>query len=242
MRARVTRSILSACLCILLPAATSQALTLAAGAGYRRPVGELARRFQAETGVKVELVFGNMGQVMGQIKTGAPVDLLLGDQEFLKKAKLSFAAVASVGRGRLVLAFAKGVSLAAPTDLAKPAIKRLAMPDRAKAIYGKAGQEFLAASGLAQAVASKLLVVGTVPQVSTYLLSGEVDAGLVNLTDVLAIKERIGGYLLIDPKLYNPIRIVVGVLKTAPRAGQAQRFLAFLASPAARRIMEAHGL
>lgn len=242
MRARSWQAVLLACLLTLLAGGVAQALTIAAGAGYRRPVDELSRRFQADTGVKVDKVFGNMGQVTGQIKAGAPVDLMLGDQAFLEKSKLSTVSLTPVGRGRLVLAFAKGVSLASPQDLAQPHVKRLAMPDQAKAIYGKAGQEFLTRSGLAPAVKEKLLVVGTVPQVTTYLLSGEVDAGLLNLTDALAIKDRIGGYLEIDPKLYSPIRIVAGLLATAPQPDQARRFLEFLASPAALKIVAAHGL
>ena len=227
---------------VLLSVSAVQALTIAAGAGYRRSVNELAKSFRADTGIKVDLVYGNMGQVMGQIKTGAPVDLMIGDQHFLKKSKLSFVSLTPLGRGRLVLASAKGITLASPQDLAQPSIKRLAMPDCKKAIYGKAGQEFLERSGLAPKVRDKLLVVGTVPQVSTYLLSGEVDAGLLNLTDVIGIKGRIGGYLEIDPKLYDPIQIVAGLLTTAPQSGQAKRFLQFLATPQARKIVASHGL
>jgi molybdate transport system substrate-binding protein len=235
-------AILLACLLTLLAGGVAQALTIAAGAGYRRPVDELSRRFQADTGIKVDLVFGNMGQVTGQIRAGAPVDLVLGDQTFLKKFKSLYSAITTIGKGRLVLAYPRGMSLRSPRDLAQPRIKRLAMPDQAKAIYGKAGQEFLTRSGLAAAVRDKLLIVGTVPQVSAYLLSGEVDAGLLNLTDALAIKNRIGGYLEIAPQLYDPIKIVVGLLTKAPQAEQAQRFLQFLASPGARKILESHGL
>lgn len=230
------------CLLLLLCCGAAQALTIAAGAGYRRPVSELAQRFQAETGTQVDLVFGNMGQVMSQIKGGAPVDLMLGDRAFLQKSGLAVVSISELGQGRMVLAWAKGGRLESPQDLTQPAIKRLALPDPAKAIYGQAGRQFLERAGLSETVREKLLVVGAVPQVSTYLISGEVDAGLLNLTDVLGIKDKIGGYLLIDPGLYDPIQIVVGLLASAPQAEEGQRFLAFLASPEARRIVAAHGL
>ena len=235
---------LSALLCLLLFLAcgAAQALTIAAGAGYRRPVTELVQRFQSDTGMKVDLVFGNMGQVISQIQGGAPVDLMLGDRAFLKQSGLDIVSLSDLGQGRLVLAYAKGANLASPQDLARPGIRRLAIPDQAKAIYGKAGREFLERAGLAEAVRDKLLVVGAVPQVSTYLISGEVDAGLLNLTDVLGIQDKIGGYLVIDPRLYDPIQIVVGLLNRAPQADQARRFLEFMASPAARQIVAAHGL
>lgn len=242
MKSKLWPALLLAGVLTLLLAGAASALTIAAGAGYRRPVDELAQRFRAQTGIKVDLAYGNMGQVMGQIKAGAPVDLMLGDQGFLKKSRLAFAAITPLGRGRLVLAFPRGMSLASPQELTSPKVKRLAMPDRKKAIYGLAGQEFLERGGLLAKVQGKLLVVGTVPQVSAYLLSGEVDAGLLNLTDALAIQGRIGGFLEIDPKLYDPIRIVVGRLKTAPKPDEAKRFQEFLATPQARRIVAAHGL
>jgi molybdate transport system substrate-binding protein len=229
-------------LVLLLFAGTVQALTIAAGAGYRRPLGELAQRFQAETGIKVDLVFGNMGQVLGQIRGGAPVDLVLGDRAFLEPSGLALAAIHQLGQGRLVLAWPRGLRLASPQDLAQPRIKRLALPDPAKTIYGQAGWQFLARAGLSAAVRDKLLVVGAVPQVSTYLISGEVDAGLLNLTDVLGIQAQIGGHLMIDPGLYDPIQIMMGLLADAPQTAEARRFLAFLAGPQARRIVAAHGL
>lgn len=242
MKVKLTRAAVLALAIILLACGAAQALTIAAGAGYRRPVSELAGRFQAQTGVKVDLVFGNMGQIMGQIKAGAPIDLMLGDKAFLDQSGLPISALAELGQGRLVLARAKGVSLETPRDLLRPEIKRVAMPDQAKAVYGKAGQQFLERAGLLPAVQEKLLVVATVPQVSTYLVSGEVDAGLLNLTDVLGIQEQIGGYQLIEPRLYDPILIVAGLLREAPEAGQARRFLEFLAGPDARAIASAHGL
>ncbi len=242
MKAKLFALAAMSCLLLILTAGLAQALTVAAGAGYRRPVMELAERFQAETGIKADLVFGNMGQVMSQIKAGAPVDLILGDEAFLDGSGLAIAAKAELGLGRLVLAWAKGVRLQKPADLAEPHIRRVAIPDQAKAIYGKAGHEFLERAGLAQKVRDKLLVVGTVPQVSAYLVSGEVDAGLLNLTDALGIQDKIGGYALMDPQLYEPIHIVAGRLADAPQAEQARRFMAFAASPAARQIMAAHGL
>jgi molybdate transport system substrate-binding protein len=220
----------------------AQALTIAAGAGYRRPVNQLAGLFEKETGIKVERVYGNMGQVISQIKSGRVVDVFIGAQSFLKASGLKVDQTCEFGRGQLVLAYPKGSKVTSVQDLAKPEIKRVAVPDPKKAIYGRAGMQCVKNSGLLPALKDKLLVVGTVPQVSTYLVSGEVDAGFLNITDAQALGEKIGGLMKVDPKLYTPLVIMVARLTDAPKPDQAARFLEFVASPAGRKIAVAHGL
>ncbi|EKO40046.1 MAG: molybdenum ABC transporter, periplasmic molybdate-binding protein [Solidesulfovibrio magneticus str. Maddingley MBC34] len=238
-----------ACLCAVLAAmlclavsALAENLTLAAGAGYKKPVTALAKAFEAAGGVKTDLIFGNMGQIITQAKGSGAIDILVGEKNFLDKAGLVFSGSVPLGHGVLVVAWPKGKTLAAPGDVAKPEVKRLAMPDPAKAIYGKAAAEYLKKAGLEKAVADKLLVVGTVPQVTAYIQSGEVDAGFVNRTDVMDLGEAIGGYLEIDPALYAPIELAALPLADSKNAEAIKAFAAFLATPQAREILKKHGL
>ncbi|NMC48553.1 MAG: molybdate ABC transporter substrate-binding protein [Desulfovibrio sp.] len=217
-------------------------LLVAAGTGYKKLVDDVAKAYEAKTGSKVELLYGNMGQIMGQVKGGGGIDIILGDKTFLANSGVPFASYLEVGKGRLVVAYAKGVTLAAPTDVANPAIKKLAMPDPAKAIYGKAASEFLERTGLASKVADNLLVVGTVPQVTAYLVSGEIDAGFINLTDAMGVKDSIGGMLDVDQSLYSPILIVAGVLAEFKDKPEVSAFAAFLGSDEVRKLSAAHGL
>ncbi|QLA16201.1 molybdate ABC transporter substrate-binding protein [Desulfolutivibrio sulfoxidireducens] len=217
-------------------------LLVAAGAGYKKLVDDVAQAYEAKTGAKVELLYGNMGQIMGQVKAGGGIDVILGDKSFLASSGVPFDSFLEVGKGRLVVAYAKGVGLAAPTDIVKPEIKKLAMPDPAKAIYGKAASEFLDKSGLAAQVKEKLLVVGTVPQVTAYLVSGEVDAGFINVTDAMGVQDKIGGMLDVDQSLYSPILIVAGVLTESKGKPEVAAFAAFLASDEVRKLSAAHGL
>ena len=222
--------------------ASAESLTIASGAGYKKLVTALAKAFESQTGTKTELVFGNMGQVTTQAKTSGAVDVLVGEKGFLENKGLSFSSVSEIGRGILVVAWPKGKILAAPADVAKPEVTRLAMPDPQKAIYGKAASEYLERSGLAKAVAEKLLVVATVPQVTTYLLSGEVDAGFVNRTDVIDLGASIGGYLEVDQSLYAPISIVAEQVAGTKNAAAAKAFTAFIASDAAKAVAVKHGM
>lgn len=235
------------CLCCVLmlvlafPAAGS-ALTIASGAGYKKLVTGLAEAFEKESGLKPELVFGNMGQVTAQAKGSGVVDITIGEKGFLDKAGLDFSSFVEIGRGVLVVAWPKGKTLTSPLDVAKPEVKRLAMPDPVKAIYGRAGSQFLDHTGLASAVKDKLLVVATVPQVTTYVLSGEVDAGLTNRTDVMNLGDKIGGFMEVDQKDYAPIIIGAGVLQKAKNAEEAKKFATFLGSDAAKAVAKQHGM
>jgi len=221
--------------------AQAEPLTVASGAGYKKLVTELVAAYETKTGNKVELIFGNMGQVVTQAKTSGKVHLVIGERSFLDKAGLALASFTEVGRGVLVLAWPKGRSLASLEDLAKPEVKRVAMPDPARAIYGAAGKEALTHAGLAEKLAAKLLVVATVPQVTTYVVTGEVDAGLTNLTDVMGLGDKIGGYLKVDQGLYAPISIGAGLLEGVKKP-EAAAFVAFVASPQGRELARKHGL
>jgi molybdate transport system substrate-binding protein len=234
-------AVLGASLC-LTAAALAQTLTVAAGAGYKKPVTALAKAFEAAGGGRTELLFGNMGQLITQAKGSGVIDIMVGEKGFLEASGLHFAGQTPLGRGVLVVAWPKGKTLAAPADVAKPEVTRLAMPDPSKAIYGKAASQYLQKAGLEQAVAGKLLVVATVPQVTAYLQSGEVDAGFVNRTDVMGLGEAIGGFLEIDPKLYDPIELAALVLADSGNKAGAAAFASFLATAEAKEILKKHGL
>ncbi|MFD2173532.1 molybdate ABC transporter substrate-binding protein [Rhodobacter lacus] len=240
--------ILSACLVAAVALGTvvlgtaapvfAEGLTIAAGAGYRRPMAQAFAAFEAESGAAVGQVYGNMGQVLGQARESGQIAMVCGDRKVLAKAEgLTFTRFVPLGAGKLVVAFRNGVTLAAPEGITDPEITRVGIPDAKAAVYGKAGRQYLSQSGLAEAVAPKLVEVQTVPQVTAYLTAGEVDAGFLNITDAIGAGPAIGGYVPVDPALYDPIEIACGVLSPA-----AEGFAAFLESPAGHAIMEANGL
>jgi molybdate transport system substrate-binding protein len=222
--------------------ARAESLTVASGAGYKKLVTELCATFTKQSGIEVEQIYGNMGQVTAQAKSSGLVDMVIGDKAYLDGTDLTFAAEDLIGRGKLVAVVAKGVEVTEIGRIAEPQIKRIAMPDAKMAIYGRAGTEFLQASGLMDKVRDRLLVVATVPQVSAYVVSGEVEVGFINLTDALAIKDQVAKVIPIDETLYSPILIVGKRLADAPHPAAAARFGAFLATDAAHAIAVKHGL
>jgi molybdate transport system substrate-binding protein len=223
-------------------AAQAEPLMVASGAGYKKFVSDLAAAYEQHSGKKLELVFGNMGQVAAQAKGSGKIHIIVGEKGFLQQSGLPLASFVDLGRGILVLAWPKAGHALTLADLTKPEIRRIAMPDEKKAIYGKAGAEALAKAGLTEKVKDKLLVVATVPQVTSYLALGEVDAGLANLTDVMSLGGQIGGYVKVDPSLYAPIVIGAAVLEAGKGDAEVRAFTGFLATPQVREIARRHGL
>ncbi len=236
------------------PAKAQDVFTIAAGAGYKQLVTELADAYQKETGVAPQQIYGNMGQVAAQAKNSGIVDLVIGDKSYFDNTDLPFTEEYAIGKGRLILAVAKEVDAPALNSLTvidagsgaalmeDPAITRIAHPDAKKAIYGRAATQFLTNAGLLETLQPKLLMVGTVPQVSAYIVNGEVDLGFINLTDALAIENRVAHIIPVDETLYAPIRIVAKRLADAPLPQAAKAFGAFLRTETARAIISAHGL
>lgn len=226
-----------------IASANAAEFTLAAGAGFRRPLAELAAAYEKASGDRITQVYGHLGQVIAQARESGTISMVCGDRVVLEAAPgLSFSSQARLGLGRLVVAYRKGIALRDAGDLVSPQFERIGIPDQVNAMYGKAGRQFLDRAGLAQRIDPKLLPVATVPQVTSYVASGEIDAGFVNATDAIGAGANIGGYVEVDPKLYDPVEVVCGVLPGASRSGAVQGFATWLGSDEARTILRRHGL
>jgi molybdate transport system substrate-binding protein len=226
-----------------IASAPADELTLAAGAGFRRPIGEMAAAYESGGGHKVLQIYGHLGQVFAQARESGRISLVCGDRVALDAAPgLSFARMARLGLGRLVIAYRKGLALSGPDDVAKAEIKRIGIPDQTQAIYGKAGRQFLERTGLAAKVEARLVAVATVPQVTSYIASGEIDAGFVNLTEAIGAAANIGGYVEVRPELYDPVEVVCAIPFSARDAAAARDFAAFIETDRARAILQRHGL
>lgn len=222
----------------------AQNQVIAAGAGYKKPVSEIIASFKSTSGIKTDAIFGNLQMVASQAKQSGEVACIIGDKRFLTKlsSTVNFSNYYRLGKGILVLAYRKGIKLNTPEDLLSDNIQSVFMPQDGKAIYGIAGKEALKTSGLYNQILSKLTEVATVPQVISYLLTGEADAGFINLTEALANKDKLGGYILIDEDNYTKIDIVAAVVEEFKNNKETKEFIRFLQTSIAKDIISKYGL
>ena len=183
-------------------------LLVSAGGGYKKIVEAVAQNLKKD-GVNIDTSFANITAIMAQAKEGK-TDVIVGDEDFLKKSNLKIAEYVNLGSGTLVLATKKGVKIEKVDEL--KALSKIAMPDAVKTVYGKRANEFMQKVNLSGELKDKILAVAGVPQVVTYVLNGEVDAGFINQTELNAHKDEFGSFILIDKTLYTPANIVAAKL------------------------------
>ena len=238
--------LISVVLAFFVLTATVQAedeLTIASGAGYKRLVEQLCTAYTAQSGLQVQQIFGNMGQVTAQAKESGAINFIIGDKSYLDTTDLAFSGEYVIGKGKLVAAVAKGIAVKSLDELAGQIVTRIAIADSKKAIFGHAATEFLTHNkGFWEKVQPKLLIVGTVPQVTAYVVSGEVDIGFINLTEAMAVEQKVGLLLPVDESLYSPILIVAKRMQQSQTTKSANSFLVFLQTDEARSIIKKNGL
>jgi len=212
------------------------------GLGYKSMVQRLCAAYTQQTGKKAtEMYSGNIGQIIEQAKAGSGVSIIISDKATLQESGLGFAAYEPLGEAVLVLAWRKGLHLDAPQDLAKPAFAKIGYPDAKAAIYGRAAVAFLKGNGLFEPLKGKLSMLSTVPQVFSYLVSGDLDAAFVNEAIVRKQGNSVGGWIEVN-KGYKPLLLVAGVVEGRQKDPDVVAYMSFLRTPEAQRILSASGL
>lgn len=239
-------------LAILLPwqagAASPPPLTISAAMSLKNAFEEISAAYTRQSGVSCTLNFAASGVLLGQIAGGAPVGLFasasqkdMDEAERLglirKESRRDFVA------NRMVLIAPLGAAHL-PSDLEglrSNDIKRIATGNPKSVPAGRYAHEAMEKTGLLSLLQEKLIYGENVRQVLDYVARGEVDAGLVYASDVLAAKNRVQVLALLPENSHSPIRYPVALIKDSPSEKAGADFIAFLFSDEGRRILEKHG-
>jgi molybdate transport system substrate-binding protein len=219
-------------------------VTVFAAASTKEAVEQAAKDFQGETGIPVEVSVGPSSGLAKQIEQGASADLFLSaDQasaDYLAGKQL-------VGERRNLLT--NRLVVVVPTDseirvkelrdLADPRIKRLALAEP-KVPAGEYARQALKKAGVWDQVEGR--VVGGIDVRATlqFVERGEAEAGLVYQTDALG-QSRVRVAVEVDPKLHDPIRYPLVLLRRDPTKDGARRFYDYLASEKCAGVFERAG-
>ena len=216
----------------------ADSLLVGAGGGFKKPVTAVIENLKKD-GVNVEGAFANLAQITAQAKQ-SDMALIVGDEAFLKKTDLDIKGYERIGKAGLVLVTPKGKEIKDVSELKN--LAKIAMPDAKKAIYGIRTVEFLKNAKLESELAPKILAVAGVPQVVTYVLNGEVDAGFINSTEAEARKGEFGSVIYIDESLYSPVFISAAKLASCEGNASCAKFLDELKTPRSKEIFAKFGL
>ena len=238
-------SILGATACSRAGDAAPRQLIVASASDMVNALPELAKDFQARTGVKVVPSFGPSGALAQQIASGAPFDVFLSaDRRFVAKlVESKFIDPSSrvvYAIGHLVL-YSPQVHLGELADLRRPEVRRFSIANPELAPYGRAAKQALERAGLWNEVQGKVVVAENIRQTLQMVESGNVDAALTSLSLVSGSSPAGGTLLHVPENLYDQIQQEAGIIARANGNRDARAFLDYLAGANGKIILERYG-
>jgi molybdate transport system substrate-binding protein len=236
--------------CIALPVFAQKQIRIAAAADLQTVIPEIARAFEAQRGMHVDVVYGSSGNFYAQIRNGAPLDVFLSaDSEYPRKLEeAGFAEVHTsvvYGLGRIVLWMRKDNYCNPERDgwkcLLDAKVKRIAIANPDHAPYGRAAVAALEKAGIYERVRAKLVFGENISQAAQFVESGNAQAAILAYSLLSAAALRGGNKWEIPRELYPPIEQSLVVLKSAQNRSAAQEFVKFMTEGAGRELLERSG-
>lgn len=196
--------------------------------------------------VTITYNLGSSGALQQQIEQGAPVDI------FISAAPKQMNALQTKGllltdtrrnllKNQVVLIAPKNVtSISNFKDLKGNSVRKISIGDPESVPAGQYSKEVLTSLNLYNQIQAKLVFAKDVRQVLSYVESGDVDAGLVYITDA-KVSDRIKVIATAPESSHAPIIYPVAVLKDSKNPDAAKAFVQFLASEEGKAVFEKYG-
>lgn len=236
-------------ICIAQPVRSAN-LRIAAAADLQPLLPPLLTQFERQTGIRADASYQSSATLATAIINGAPFDLFLAadlsfPQRVIDAGRAEETQPLPYARGTLVLWTRRdsGRSTLSLESLRDPAIKTIAIANPEHAPYGRAAQQALQHLGFYGALRSKLVIAENIAQAAQYVDSGNAQVGFISLTSALTPRLRADGdFVRVPADDYAPIVQGAVVIRNGRGSDAAHRFLDFLADPAVRQSLAAHGL
>lgn len=233
----------------ILPSFTrAEEVTIAAAISTKDALVEIGALYQEQTKEQVQFAFGASGQLITQIKNGAPLDAFISaansQVDQLEKEKLSVEGSRRlIVRNVLVLIVPANSKLNLTTigELNRPEVKRIAIGQPKAVPAGEYALQTLKSLDLESTLTPRLINGANVRQVLDYVIRGEVDAGFVYSTDAQAAGAKVKVVAAAPADAHDPIEYPAVIVAASKKQEATRKFLDYLATPEAQRIFIKHG-
>lgn len=233
-------------LCATLPTHAAE-LTVSAAASLSNAFRELGAAFEAaHPGLEVLLNFAPSDALLQQLGTGAAIDVLAtADRQTMDEAaaqqliapatRRDFAANTLV----VITPPDSTLTLKSLSDLALPAVKRVALGNPARVPAGRYAQRALESAGLWPLAEGRAIYAQSVRQALDYVARGEVEAGLVYTTDARMHADKVK--LAFPLASEQPIVYALALTRDSRNAESAAQFADYIVSPAGQAVLARFG-
>ena len=235
---------------VLTVGLSAQELKVAAASDLTPAMPKLSAAFAKQTGVQLKVSLGSSGNFFAEIRNGAPFDVFLSADrsypETLEQTGKADETTAIYARGKLVLWVPNRVGIEPSADklqsLTNSKVKKIAIANPEHAPYGRAAVAAMVHFKLYDQLKSKLVLGENVSQTAQFAESGNADVALISLAQALSdTLKNSGRYAVVPVDSYPNLDQGAMVLRSSQNKQNAHRFVEFLQSPAAQKILNEYG-
>ena len=222
-------------------------IMISAAASLKNCIQDLsAMHTEKNPQVAITSNFGASGALQQQIEQGAPADVFFSagikQMNALKeKGMMLDSSVKNILENKVVLITPKNAAaLDFFEDLTGDSVKKIGVGEPKSVPVGQYTEQIFQNLGLTDKVASKLIFAKDVREVLSWVETGNVDAGVVYETDA-KISKDVTICSTAPEGSHNKVIYPIGVVKTSKHAAEAQKFVDFLFSDAAKEVFARYG-
>lgn len=222
---------------------------ISAALSLKAPFEDIGRIYEKKyPGPRAVFNFGPSGALQKQIERGAPADVFASasskEVDSLESAGLIVSGTRIDFAGNsiaLIAASNATVRLTAFNDLVKNTVVRIAIGNPASVPAGKYAEEALKNMGLWDNLKAKLVYGEHVRQVMDYVARGEVDAGIVFLTDALSRSRELEVVAEAPASVHTPVLYTIAAVTGTKNETAARNFIAIVVSKEGKEVLRKHG-
>jgi len=223
-------------------------LTISSASSLKEAMEEIQHTYEKEnSSIKLQFNFGSSGSLQQQISQGAPVDLFFSAAEekldlLVGDGLIEKTNVTDLLANELVLIVPneKGNNISSFQDLRKQEIEKISIGIPETVPAGKYAKESLQNLGIWNDIEDKIVFAKDVRQVLSYVETGNVGAGIVYKTDVLA-SEKVKVIISAEKQTHSPIIYPLGIVKETEHYEEAKDFYDYLQSEKGLKVFKDYG-
>lgn len=224
-------------------------ITISAAISLKNAFTEIGELFQKRhPGVKVSFNFGASGDLMAQIKAGAPVDIFasaaLQDMDLIDEAGFIIpGSRQNIATNEVVLIqpVKTSCTLQSFEELTRAEIKKIAVGNPKSVPAGRYAAEVLQYFQLVEPLKDKLILAENVRQVLDYVARGEVEAGVVYRTDTMTKAKEVKIAAAAPEKSHKPVVYPLGMVKGSNNENAAREFITAVVSAEGKAVLKKYG-
>jgi len=220
---------------------------VAVASNFKPVLQKISVDFQRATGYNLKISSGSSGKLFAQIKHGAPFDVFLSADErlpnLLIKDRIASSESAYVyALGKLVFISNIVASDVCKDVLSSNQLRHLAIANPKIAPYGLAAKQVLQKLSFWQHVQPRIVMGENIAQTFKFVFTKNADAGFVAQSILnMAKTTDMACVWHVPMDMYAPIKQQMVLLNRAEHKAAAQKFMQYMRSAAAKKIIEASG-